>query len=173
MKKGFFLQLQHVFIMLYLTRADIICIQPKKKKDKIQIKQIKASTDTEFGVLNVCVSGYDMTLVEHYSQYIHNFCNHLDINVVERWDFFHRCNCMVLWIMRKEVNYVIWIIKLCPAYEKHRGHGDAGPRHQDVCRWDSENIWTCCSGRVYYHYIISSLYCRWHIDWWHFMLLFR
>lgn len=70
--------------MLYLTRADIICIQPKKKKDKIQIKQIKASTDTEFGVLNVCVSGYDMTLVEHYSQYIHNFCNHLDINVVER-----------------------------------------------------------------------------------------
>ncbi|XP_056592964.1 39S ribosomal protein L48, mitochondrial [Triplophysa dalaica] len=58
---------------------------PKKKKDKIQMKQIKAATDTEFGVLNVCVSGYDMTLVEHYSQYIHNFCNHLDIKVVESY----------------------------------------------------------------------------------------
>lgn len=50
------------------------------------MKQIKAATATEFGVFNVCVSGYDMTLVEHYSQYIHNLCNHLDIRVDERWD---------------------------------------------------------------------------------------
>ncbi|XP_051763970.1 39S ribosomal protein L48, mitochondrial [Ctenopharyngodon idella] len=56
---------------------------PKKKKDRIQAKQIKAVTATEFGVLNVCVSGYDMTLVEHYSQYIHNLCSHLDIKVDE------------------------------------------------------------------------------------------
>nr|XP_055063962.1 39S ribosomal protein L48, mitochondrial [Misgurnus anguillicaudatus] len=60
-------------------------IMPKKKKDKIQMKQIKAPTNTEFGVLNVCVSGYDMTLVEHYSQYIHNLCNHLDIKVEESY----------------------------------------------------------------------------------------
>ncbi|XP_051541483.1 39S ribosomal protein L48, mitochondrial-like isoform X2 [Myxocyprinus asiaticus] len=58
---------------------------PKKKKDKIQMKQIKAATDTKFGILNVCVSGYDMTLVEHYSQYIHNLCNHLEIKVDESY----------------------------------------------------------------------------------------
>ncbi|XP_059401576.1 large ribosomal subunit protein mL48-like isoform X1 [Carassius carassius] len=56
---------------------------PKKKKERVQAKQIKAATATEFGVFNVCVSGYDMTLVEHYSQYIHNLCNHLDIRVDE------------------------------------------------------------------------------------------
>jgi len=64
----------------------IFFIQPKKKKDKIQAKQIKEATATEFGVLNVCVSGYDMTLVEHYSQYIHNLCSHLDIKVDDRWE---------------------------------------------------------------------------------------
>ncbi|KAI2659628.1 39S ribosomal protein L48, mitochondrial [Labeo rohita] len=58
---------------------------PKKKKDRVQTKQIKAATATEFGVFNVCVSGYDMTLVEHYSQYIHNLCNHLDIKVDESY----------------------------------------------------------------------------------------
>uniref|UniRef100_A0A673NDT0 Large ribosomal subunit protein mL48 n=1 Tax=Sinocyclocheilus rhinocerous TaxID=307959 RepID=A0A673NDT0_9TELE len=46
---------------------------------------IKAASATEFGVFNVCVSGYDMTLVEHYSQYIHNLCNHLDIKVDESY----------------------------------------------------------------------------------------
>ncbi|XP_030648193.1 large ribosomal subunit protein mL48 [Chanos chanos] len=56
---------------------------PKKKKVKHQMKEIKAATDTEYGVLNVLVSGYDMTLVEHYSQYIHNLCNRLDIKVEE------------------------------------------------------------------------------------------
>lgn len=48
------------------------------------MKQIKAATDTEYGVLNVSVSGYDMTLVEHYAQYIHNLCNRLHISVDER-----------------------------------------------------------------------------------------
>ncbi|XP_066507506.1 39S ribosomal protein L48, mitochondrial [Hoplias malabaricus] len=59
--------------------------QPKKKKEKIQMKQIKAATDTQYGVLNVAVSGYDMTLVEHYYQYIHNLCNHLEIKVDESY----------------------------------------------------------------------------------------
>ncbi|XP_016296058.1 39S ribosomal protein L48, mitochondrial-like [Sinocyclocheilus anshuiensis] len=58
---------------------------PKKKKDRVQAKQIKAAAATEFGVFNVCVSGYDMTLVEHYSQYIHSLCNHLDIKVDESY----------------------------------------------------------------------------------------
>ncbi|KAI4892662.1 hypothetical protein NFI96_022791 [Prochilodus magdalenae] len=59
--------------------------QPKKKKEKVQMKQIKAATDIQYGVLNVAVSGYDMTLVEHYSQYIHNLCNRLDIKVDESY----------------------------------------------------------------------------------------
>lgn len=56
---------------------------PKKKKDKNQKKQIVAATDTTYGTLNVKVSGYDMTVVEHYSQYIHNVCNRLGIKVAE------------------------------------------------------------------------------------------
>lgn len=59
--------------------------QVRKKKEKVQVKQIKAATGTQYGVLNVAVSGYDMTLVEHYSQYIHNLCNRLDIKVDESY----------------------------------------------------------------------------------------
>ncbi|KAJ0055453.1 hypothetical protein NL108_003815, partial [Boleophthalmus pectinirostris] len=57
----------------------------KKKKDKQQMKQIIAATQTAYGTLNVKVSGYDMTLVEHYSQYIHNLCNRLGISVAESY----------------------------------------------------------------------------------------
>lgn len=59
--------------------------QPKKKKDKSQMKQIVSASDMAYGTLNVKVSGYDMTVVEHYSQYIHNLCNRLGIKVAERW----------------------------------------------------------------------------------------
>lgn len=48
------------------------------------MKQIKTATDAEYGTLNVKVSGYDMILVEHYSQYIHNLCNRLGVKVAER-----------------------------------------------------------------------------------------
>lgn len=48
------------------------------------MKEIMAETDTAYGSLNVKVSGYDMTAVEHYSQYIHNLCNRLGIEVAER-----------------------------------------------------------------------------------------
>ncbi|KAM6895112.1 large ribosomal subunit protein mL48-like [Lycodopsis pacificus] len=58
---------------------------PKKKKDRHQMKEILAETDTAYGTLNVKVSGYDMTLVEHYSQYIHNLCNRLGIKVAESY----------------------------------------------------------------------------------------
>ncbi|XP_074479188.1 large ribosomal subunit protein mL48 isoform X2 [Sebastes fasciatus] len=58
---------------------------PKKKKDKHQMKEIMAETDTTYGSLNVNVSGYDMTVVEHYSQYIHNLCNRLGIKVAESY----------------------------------------------------------------------------------------
>lgn len=48
------------------------------------MKQIVAATDTAYGSLNVNVSGYDMTVVEHYSQYIHNLCNRLGVKVADR-----------------------------------------------------------------------------------------
>ncbi|XP_056156852.1 39S ribosomal protein L48, mitochondrial [Lampris incognitus] len=54
---------------------------PKKKKDRHQMKQIMPATDTEYATLNVQVSGYDMVVVEHYSQYIHNLSNRLGIKV--------------------------------------------------------------------------------------------
>ncbi|XP_064206945.1 39S ribosomal protein L48, mitochondrial [Anguilla rostrata] len=57
----------------------------KKKKDKIQMRPIKAATELEYGDLNIEVFGHDMTLVEHYLQYIHNLCNRLKIKVVESY----------------------------------------------------------------------------------------
>ncbi|XP_062240464.1 39S ribosomal protein L48, mitochondrial isoform X1 [Platichthys flesus] len=53
----------------------------KKKKDRHQMRQIVAATDSTYGTLNVKVSGYDMTLVERYTQYVHHLCNRLRINV--------------------------------------------------------------------------------------------
>ncbi|CAL8378527.1 unnamed protein product [Boreogadus saida] len=58
---------------------------PRKKRDKLQMKPIRGSTATEYGSLSVKVSGYDMTVVEHYSQYIHNLCNRLGVGVSESY----------------------------------------------------------------------------------------
>ncbi|KAF7229874.1 large ribosomal subunit protein mL48 [Nothobranchius furzeri] len=58
---------------------------PKKKRDKLQMKPIVMATNTTYGTLNVTVSGYDMTAVEHYSQYIHNLCNRLGVKVSESY----------------------------------------------------------------------------------------
>lgn len=49
------------------------------------MKEIKARTDFEFGAVNLQVSGYNMILVEHFSQYIHNFCNQLSVKVEESY----------------------------------------------------------------------------------------
>ncbi|PWA25514.1 hypothetical protein CCH79_00020218, partial [Gambusia affinis] len=57
----------------------------KKKKVRNQVKDLVSATDTAYGTLNVKVSGYDMTVVEHYSQYIHNLCNRLNIKVAESY----------------------------------------------------------------------------------------
>ncbi|XP_072232923.1 large ribosomal subunit protein mL48 [Leuresthes tenuis] len=57
----------------------------KKKKDKHQMKPVVAATDTAYGSLNVMVSGFDMTVVEHYSQFIHNLCNRLGVKVAESY----------------------------------------------------------------------------------------
>lgn len=49
------------------------------------MKPIIPASNTAYGTLNVKASGYDMTVVEHYTQHIHNLCNRLGINVQERW----------------------------------------------------------------------------------------
>ncbi|KAJ3585305.1 hypothetical protein NHX12_014026 [Muraenolepis orangiensis] len=59
--------------------------KPRKKRDKLQMKPIRVATDTEYGSLSVKVWGYDMTLVEHYTQYIHNLCNRLGVRVAESY----------------------------------------------------------------------------------------
>ncbi|XP_061619350.1 39S ribosomal protein L48, mitochondrial [Phyllopteryx taeniolatus] len=58
---------------------------PKKKKDKHQMRSIAAATDTAYGTLNVNVSGYDMTAVEHFARYIHNLCTRLGVSVAESY----------------------------------------------------------------------------------------
>lgn len=57
----------------------------KRKKDKLQMKAIMSESDKAYGSLNVRVSGYDMTVVEHYSQYIHNLCSRLGIKVADSY----------------------------------------------------------------------------------------
>ncbi|XP_010785905.1 39S ribosomal protein L48, mitochondrial-like, partial [Notothenia coriiceps] len=56
---------------------------PKKKRDRQQMKEIVVETETTYATLNVNVSGYDMTVVEHFSQHIHNLCNRLGIKVLD------------------------------------------------------------------------------------------
>ncbi|XP_063287846.1 large ribosomal subunit protein mL48 [Pelobates fuscus] len=56
-----------------------------KKKGKLATKEIKPKSDCEYGFVNLQVSGYNMTLVEHFTQYIHNFCNRYSIKVEESY----------------------------------------------------------------------------------------
>ncbi|KAM4797137.1 large ribosomal subunit protein mL48 [Rhinophrynus dorsalis] len=53
--------------------------------DKLPTKEVKAGSDYEYGLLNLQVSGYNVTLVEHYAQYVHNLCSRLSITVVESY----------------------------------------------------------------------------------------
>uniref|UniRef100_A0A8D2JNR3 Large ribosomal subunit protein mL48 n=1 Tax=Sciurus vulgaris TaxID=55149 RepID=A0A8D2JNR3_SCIVU len=59
--------------------------QEPKKKGKVEVRPINLGTDYEYGVLNIHVTAYDMTLAENYAQYVHNFCNHLSIKVEESY----------------------------------------------------------------------------------------
>ncbi|XP_038617623.1 39S ribosomal protein L48, mitochondrial isoform X1 [Tachyglossus aculeatus] len=57
--------------------------EPAKKKKPGQVEV--QPTDSEYGVLNIHLTAYDMTLVESYSKYIHNLCNQLSIKVEESY----------------------------------------------------------------------------------------
>ncbi|KAL4608490.1 39S ribosomal protein L48, mitochondrial, partial [Arapaima gigas] len=56
-------------------------VKSKRRKKFLKVKEISEGTETEYGVLNLTVSGYDVTLVSHYAQYAHHLCNHLKIKV--------------------------------------------------------------------------------------------
>ncbi|XP_063497460.1 large ribosomal subunit protein mL48 isoform X1 [Symphalangus syndactylus] len=59
--------------------------EPKKKKGKVEVRAINLGTDYEYGVLNIHLTAYDMTLAESYAQYVHNLCNSLSIKVEESY----------------------------------------------------------------------------------------
>ncbi|XP_051464758.1 39S ribosomal protein L48, mitochondrial isoform X2 [Apus apus] len=42
---------------------------PKKKKDKVQMKEINVGTEHEYGDVNIQMTSYDMCLVEHFARY--------------------------------------------------------------------------------------------------------
>ncbi|GAB1292392.1 39S ribosomal protein L48, mitochondrial [Apodemus speciosus] len=65
-------------------------LEPKKKKLKVEVRAINVGTDYEYGVLNIHLTAYDMSLAESYAQYVHRLCNQLSIKVEEsfsRQDF--------------------------------------------------------------------------------------
>ncbi|XP_069739406.1 large ribosomal subunit protein mL48 [Phaenicophaeus curvirostris] len=58
---------------------------PKKKKDKVQMKEIDVGTEHEYGDINIQMTSYDMCLVEHFAQYVHKLCNRLSVRVKESY----------------------------------------------------------------------------------------
>ncbi|NWI54035.1 RM48 protein, partial [Calyptomena viridis] len=58
---------------------------PKKKKERLQMKEINAGTEFEYGDINIQMTSYDMGLVEHFAQYVHRLCNRLSIQVNESY----------------------------------------------------------------------------------------
>ncbi|NXA68112.1 RM48 protein, partial [Mohoua ochrocephala] len=56
---------------------------PKKRKEKVQMKEISAGTEFQYGDVNIQMTSYDLCLVEHFAQYVHRLCNRLSIRVNE------------------------------------------------------------------------------------------
>ncbi|XP_048839248.1 39S ribosomal protein L48, mitochondrial isoform X1 [Brienomyrus brachyistius] len=53
----------------------------KRRKKSLKMKPIDEGTETEYGLLNLTISGYDMNLVSRYAQYAHHLCNRLQVHV--------------------------------------------------------------------------------------------
>ncbi|NXP23381.1 RM48 protein, partial [Scytalopus superciliaris] len=58
---------------------------PKRKKERVQMKEINPGTEFEFGDINIQMTSYDLCLVEHFAQYVHRLCNRLRIRVGESY----------------------------------------------------------------------------------------
>jgi large subunit ribosomal protein L48 len=50
-------------------------LEPKRKKAKVEVRAINLGTDYEYGVLNIHMTTYDISLAESYAQCVHRFCN--------------------------------------------------------------------------------------------------
>ncbi|XP_070799117.1 large ribosomal subunit protein mL48 isoform X1 [Pituophis catenifer annectens] len=61
------------------------CQVPQKRKNHVEMKEIDPGTEHQYGTLNVVMTGYDVSLVEHYAQYVHRLCNKLSVKVVESY----------------------------------------------------------------------------------------
>ncbi|XP_015280539.1 PREDICTED: 39S ribosomal protein L48, mitochondrial [Gekko japonicus] len=57
----------------------------KKRRDRLQMKEIDPGTEHTYGSLNIVMTSYDMPAVEHYARYIHRLCNRLSIKVEESY----------------------------------------------------------------------------------------
>ncbi|NXY52879.1 RM48 protein, partial [Callaeas wilsoni] len=57
----------------------------KKRKEKVQVKEISAGTEYQYGDVNIQMASYDLCLVEHFAQYVHRLCNRLSIWVNESY----------------------------------------------------------------------------------------
>ncbi|NWV30150.1 RM48 protein, partial [Origma solitaria] len=58
---------------------------PKRRKEKVQMKEIDAGTEYQYGDVNIQMTSYDLCLVEHFAQYVHRLCNRLSIRVNESY----------------------------------------------------------------------------------------
>ncbi|NWX22343.1 RM48 protein, partial [Aegotheles bennettii] len=58
---------------------------PKKKKERVQMKEINVGTEHEYGDVNIQMTSYDMCLVENFAQYVHRLCNRLSVRVNESY----------------------------------------------------------------------------------------
>lgn len=67
---------------------------PKRRKDRVQMKEISVGTEYEYGDVNIQMTSYDMCLVEHFAQYVHKLCNRLSIKVNERYE--EHCSVFVI-----------------------------------------------------------------------------
>ncbi|XP_009079680.1 PREDICTED: 39S ribosomal protein L48, mitochondrial [Acanthisitta chloris] len=65
---------------------------PKKKKDRVQMKEINTGTEYEYGDINIQMTSYDLCLVEHFAQYVHRLCNRLSVRVNESYAMPTRTN---------------------------------------------------------------------------------
>ncbi|XP_063275498.1 large ribosomal subunit protein mL48 [Prinia subflava] len=58
---------------------------PKKRKEKVQMKEIDAGTEYQYGDVNIQMTSHDLCLVEQFAQYVHRLCNRLSIRVNESY----------------------------------------------------------------------------------------
>uniref|UniRef100_A0A8D0DJC3 Large ribosomal subunit protein mL48 n=1 Tax=Salvator merianae TaxID=96440 RepID=A0A8D0DJC3_SALMN len=74
-------------VLLAAFKITCLLLQPaaKKKKERAQMKDIDPGTQYQYGDLNIVMTGHDMTLVEHYAEYVHKLCNRMDVRVEESY----------------------------------------------------------------------------------------